>query len=280
MASLSKRQRKEVDERIRSLIAPEWKVEQGNHAITYITRTNDGGGDDLFASITQGVGASNRIGDSIRVHRIDIWAHWYAPWEPPFPECWGVELFYRDGTEAGGALPSSVGAFYDSTLTPGSSTVWFGPCPKKLDLKERGWHIKKINRFKLLGAALTDEKGWDSKDAAIQNFQAESRTVVGTDAAGLIALADVPAFAGLPGGVAAHPAQPFTGRYMNHYRGIHKHSFSFPNGGLKVDFVNAALGLAAKNHIYYMKTSNTNDGSPNENSPQLYWSHRVWFTDD
>lgn len=273
---LNKRQRKEVQAIVRQTISPEWKLFEGRTSLASIDLASQGEGIKVFDSIVEGAGASDRVGDSIRVHRIDFWVVLYKPQCPTQPSPIGVDgIFYRRETDESIEMKTHD-SFFDTTLFDGNTVE--GPYPMKRDLKLAGVHVKWRKRWRLRGVPIVYQ------DAYV-HFPP---TVV--PAVGRNALSDT-GYTSTGAGAQTVPAhsiyQPVThcrdGDIGSDYHQFHK-AFTWRGGGLKVQYSNLLIsGTREQNHCYMLFAAQNASGealADPTKCPRMACSWRVYYTDD
>lgn len=281
MASLSRRERKEVRAEIARALRPDVKLYQADLAGAYVTSTSAGAGTDLLAGIVPGTGEGNRLGDSIRVRRVELWVHWQCPIRPWVDDCVAGDLFWRSTVPVGGTMPGSAAAFYDAALAAGALYLR-GPAPPLLESGERGWNFRALEKHKLQSMAVLDSMGY-RRAAGIQGdigYPNGAEVGLTTGGAGPY---NSTSFSycqlnNMVGGVAdpGNVVRPSLG--PKHV--VKKYTMSWPGKGLKVQYTNAGLGTIDENHIVYIPCSTIIPGSANSQCPYVRASLRVWFTEN
>jgi len=272
---LSKRQRKEVHAIVRSAISPEWKLCEGKSVIHSFDEESEGSGTDITATVVQGVGASNRVGNQIRVKRLDIWYSLFKAQCPAIPSPHlAAAVLYR--TETGASYhPTIMKDLFDTALY---NRYLAGPSPKIRDNAAQGCHLKWMRRFRLralpsvysysnhFDGAPTTPSVWVNKETV----QHQVTTGAGAQ--------DIPAhdvYFPVP-----HIKDSDIGV---DYVSAHK-SFSFGGAGLKVQYEDAGLvGTVDENHLFLLfaaSNAGTEAASDPTKCPRLAFSYRLWYTDD
>lgn len=269
---LNKRQRAEVQSIVRSAISPEWKVYQRRENSVYLDFSSMGPGYLITGNIAQGLGASDRIGDQIRIKRIDFWLIVESAQDPidrgPIA-C--AALVYRRQNELASYL-GTFGSAFDLTLV---SDPWFywAPTPQIRDLAERGIHISKLKRWKMMGlqdqavkVGDTSVSAWRTPGEAAATFAFNS---TGTGAG--------------TGSIDAHaliiPRQERDYDVGSKYRLV-RWTMKYPGAGLRVTYANAALSITAENMLYVILGAETSNAHTNAQKPNARLAYRIYFTDD
>lgn len=281
MAALSRRERKEVRSEIRRALRPDIKLFQTDIASAFITSTAGGAGTDLFGGIVPGVGEGNRLGDTIRVRRVEVWVAWAAPARPWTRNPVAGDLFWRSTVPVGGTLPGSSAAFYDPFLAAGAEYLR-GPAPPLLDCAERGWHWRHLGKHKLRGCPELNCVGYNTalgaqSDIGIPNYN-ETATTSGTGGPYFTTTYGFGAANNMLGGVAEPGVISRQAEGM--VTSVRKYHWTFPGKGLRVEFANAGLATVDQNHLVWIRTSTIIPGSANSQCPSARGSVRIWFTEN
>lgn len=273
---LNKRQRKEVQAIVRQTISPEWKLFEGRTSLASIDLASQGEGIKVFDSIVEGAGASDRVGDSIRVHRIDCWVVLYKPQAPSQPSPIGVDaIFYRRETDESIEMKSHD-SFFDTTLFDGNTVE--GPYPMKRDLKLAGIHIKWRKRWRMRGIPVTYDQAYAqlvAPNVPIVRQSVETVAAYVTTGAGA---QNVPAH-----NITVPVPHIRDGDIGSDYHQFHK-AFMWRGGGLKVQYSNLLIsGTREQNHMYMLFASQNTSGeaiADPTKCPRMAMSWRVYYTDD
>lgn len=273
---LNKRQRKEVRGLIRAAISPEWKVLELKQALAPVDLESSGAGIKLFDNITQGVGASNRIGDTIRVKRIDCWFFAAKPQAPSRPSPCGLQaiLYRRESDES--VETKTMAAHFDQTI--GIGNFIDGAYPKKRDLQIGGSHIKWMKRMRLRGLPLAYDHyyefellGVPAVDPAVFRVPLVNTTGAGAQS--------IPAHA--VGWSVPHIKDADIGRdFVQFYK-----RWTWGGAGLKVQYQDLLFaGSREKNQMYLQVASQSASGEAALNGgvtcPRYGFTMRIYFVDD
>lgn len=284
--SLSKRQRKEVTRIVRQTISPEWKVTEFKAGPAPIDIANNLTGWDLTSYVAQGLGASNRIGDQIRVKRIELYYSWNTPVDARVqsPIRCG-NLIYRRQNDAALYLTQMSDA-WELSLVP-LPYFLYGPTPMKRDLETRGVFIRKMRRHRVKALSPGATRVW-RRDLQLSNLaQIEglgaSATGTYTGTSGAPPAADVGTWTADPGDftfIGPDQQRDYDCGFMYERFRL---TLKFPGDGLLVTFANTALEIVNSNHLYYMVAASLPSGlaaaSPLQ-CPNHEFAMRLWFTDD
>lgn len=277
---LSKRQRKEVHSIVRSAISPEWKLCEGKSVIHSFDEESEGSGTDITATVIQGVGASNRIGNQIRVKRLDLWASVFKAQCPavasPHPS---AALLYRAETGAS-YHPTIMKDLFDTALY---NRYLQGPSPKIRDNAAQGCHIKWMKRFRTRGCPNVYSNAGLFKSAPTTPVVAgvadsvRQHNYTGTIGADAVAMTE------LVHDVDVHVPHTKDSDVGFDFISFHK-AFTFGGAGLKVQYEDAGLvGTVDENHLFLVfaaSNAGTEAASDPTKCPRVQFSYRLWYTDD
>lgn len=285
MASLSKRQRRETLSIVERAIAPEWKVLTYRGTGGAYTQSSDGPGQDIFAPITQGVGESNRIGNEIRIRRVQFWVRLVSPIIPLFKgSIPSAVCVYRKESAASANPAGGFGDFFDTSVVGGGSSgaeKYFMSTPRKRDLEDRGLHIIKIMRHRLFGSPIICSRIGDLEhnqlvvpyDVGNGGTQAGTLTEVTSGNQSL--------YSGNPGGHSFYNVlHPVEGKEVGKYEVYKTWHHVYGGGGLKVGFADATLAVLDTNHQFIMFSSAVSNGAVADAKPSYEVAWRIWFTDN
>lgn len=267
---LSKRQRTQVRAIVHQEIQPEWKCIQGAIGPTPHDISSNGIGYGLFAGIAQSVDADGRIGNEIRVHRIDVWYFWVAPSAPTNPEWTAAGNRFIRVKDSNGVKPTNSSSPYDLSIY---TQFMNGPAP---ELQERKFNenckFYKIKKHRLAGLPVMSDTVWHEQIGNYENSELKVPVVVTTGTGAQ----NIPAHSIATRAVFVTPRYP-----AQIYR---KMSLVFrKNGGLKVTFTDANVtGASDKNHIYWQCFAQLGVGFAGTYAagcPHVTAGYRVWFSD-
>lgn len=280
---LNKRQRKEVRQIIHQTFPVEWKVYELKQGELPVDIDSNGSGTDLAALITQGVGASNRLGNSIRIRRLEIYYTWRSPVKPLLrsPIRCG-NLVYRRQNATTTFLGAMAGA-WETSLLP-SPFFLYGAAPMIRDLESRGINIRRMRRHKVMGEPdelqdLKDRVGGSHRTpGAFGN--AGSYAVIATGGGGRVGFDTV---VGDPGDFTFQAAVQQRNQDCGEKLELHRIVMKWPGKGLLHTYADPSLGISDANHLYYLVASEVASGkagtAPAE-CPNHQFAMRLWFTDE
>lgn len=280
---LNKRQRKEVRQILHAAFPSEWKLLELKQGELPVDIDSNGTGTDLVASITQGTGASNRIGNSIRLKRLEIYYTWRSPTAPKLrsPIRCG-NLIYRRQNTAVTFLGAMAGA-WETALVP-SPFFLYGPAPMIRDLESRGINIRRMRRHRVMGEPDEIQVMKDRLLGVNGNPQAvgEAASLAAT-AAGGGGRVGFDTILGTPGTFDLHLPMQQRDRDCGEKLELHRLVMKWPGAGLLVTFADASLSIVDANHLYYLVSSEVGSGIASvrpEECPFHSMGMRLWFTDE
>jgi hypothetical protein len=272
MASLSKRQRRQVRAEISRAISPEWKLLERKEADIFLDVSSNGPGFLITSNITPGTGASNRIGDKIRIKRIEFWISTYSPSNPnhrgPIP-C-ALLLYRRESTLTN--YLGSIGALFDTALVPAPG-YWEGRAPQVRDMPSRGIHVRKLRRWKMMGLP-------DRAVYVADTVSAISRTV-GIESGVLDWTTTNPAgtSSGVQGAQNMVLPRQMKDSHVGHHYLMQRITVIYPGSGLEVGYENAGLGEIDTNQLYFLIGASVDNANGPTNKPTCSVAYRIYFTD-
>jgi len=267
---LSKRQRTQVRTIVRQEIQPEWKCIQGTIGPTAHDISSNGIGYGLFAGIAQSVDADGRIGNEIRVHRVDVWYYWVAPQHPANPEWTACGNRFIRVKDSNGVKPTNSSSPYDLSIY---TQFMNGPAPELQHRKfNENCKFYKPHKHRVAGLPVVSDTVWHTQSANYEDAELKVPVVVTTGA-----------------GAQTIPAHDIATRMYfvppkypaQIYR---KMSLVFrKNGGLKVTYTDANVtGASDLNHLYWQCWSQLGAGFASGSAtqcPTITAGYRVWFSD-
>lgn len=284
---LSKGEKRDVERLIQKAISPEWKLLTQQHVSNQpVDATSDAKGSDIFAGITQGVGDNNRIGDAIRVRRIEIVYVVDAPSVPQFRghiPC--LALVYRSQNSGTTHLADIPDAYDQSVMA--TPLMYYGPTFTKRDLWERGIFIRKLRRFKIRGCQRMAPRVWNPETGTFPSPGAIGQN--GTYL-GLTATTTPPggagSFNGNPGNFVISFLEHQPNNEIGQSRVQFKHVITYGGNGLRVTFADGTGAITDSNRVFAMlgcgvpSGTATGGGAVPANCPHFSRYARVWFTDE
>lgn len=281
MAHLSKRQRRETLSIVERAIAPEWKVITYRGAGGTYTQSSNGGGQDIFSPISQGVGESNRLGNSIRVRRIQYWIRLVAPKTPQYKgSIPSAVCIYRRQTSAGFYPTGGFGDLFDTSVVGAGTEKYYMSTPRKRDLPDRGLFIIKIHRHRLFGSPILIKRATDLESNAISVPSDRGQAASGNGTLYNTAPAVTGTWVSDPGNRYVDIPYPVESKEVGKFEVFKTWSQTYGGGGLKVTYADATLAVLDANHQYIMFSSAVSDGQPADLCPSYEVAWRIWFTDD
>jgi len=283
MAHLSKGERREVERIVRQAISPEWKLLTQIHVSNQpVDATSDAKGSDIFAGITPGVGDNNRIGDSIRVKRIEIIYVVHAPATPQFNghiPC--VALAHRAASSAV-TLPANIPDLFDQTVMA-TPLMFYGPTFMKRDWWERGIYIRKLKRFKMRGTQRQASQVYNPADGSylVPQLSGQNGTQLGI--VNNMVPAQIESYVGNPGLFHATVLEHQPDGEVGNSRVQFKQTIVYGGNGLHVTFADGTGAIIDTNRVYAMLGCGVASGTagPGANfCPRFSRYTRVWFTDE
>lgn len=281
MAHLSKRQRRETLSIVERAIAPEWKVLTYRGTGGTYTQSSNLAGQDIFSPIAQGVGESNRIGNTIRVRRIQFWVRIICPKVPQYKGSIPTAVcVYRRESGASSTPSTGYKDFFDESVLGASVEKYYYSTPRKRDLEDRGVHIVKIFRHRLFGCPILIKR---ATDLEANNLPIPSDRGLAATASGTLynmAPAAVNTWVADPGSRFVDIPYPIESKEVGKFEVYKTWHQSYGGGGLKVGYADATTAVLDSNHQYIMFSSAVGDGQPADYCPSYEVAWRVWFTDD
>lgn len=264
---------------------PEWKCYQAAESAAATVLGSAWTISDLTANITQGVTASDRLGRSIRVHRIDLWAEFRAPDEPQTGEVQVTAGFLRNERAPGSSTDPTTLTFdtcYDAYAR--NSSTWgdgldprLGKAPPRIDLASTlGWHLFDIRRLQLRAAprsydvsiASSGDPLYGATTTTTEQFTGTQTQQNAGNVSAITLIKDTHAMGGT--------VTRIRKRVVFHKR--------YPNKGLYVDYSDSTdadvVQNLKSNHIYWFAVSNVANGASALAKPSVYYAYRIWFTDE
>jgi len=268
--ALSKRQRTEVRKIVHQEIQPEWKCIQGALGPSPVDISSNGIGYSLFGGIAQSVDADGRVGNEIRVHRIDVWFFWVAPKTPNNPEWTAVGERFLRVKDSNGVKPTNSSSPYDLSIY---TQFMNGPAP---ELQERKFNenvkFHKAHKHRLAGVPVVTDTVW-YQQGALSVFDADRHPIVVTTGPGSQTIPAYSTSLYRPMVSPKYPAQLYKKMSLVYRK----------NGGLKVTFTDANVtGASDKNHVYWQTWAQLGAGFAGSSPtlcPYITAGYRVWFSD-
>nr|AOV86324.1 hypothetical capsid protein [uncultured virus] len=268
--SLSKRQRTQVRQIIHQEIRPEWKCIQGAIGPTPHDISSNGIGYSLFQGIAQSVDADGRVGNEIRVHRVDVWYFWVAPVTPENPEWTACGNRFLRVKDSNGVKPTNSSSPYDLSIY---TQYMNGPAPELQERKfDENVKFHKPKKHRLAGLPVVSGTVWAQQaQNDVDDILAVPQVITTGTGSQTIPAHNILKFQPLV--TPKYPAQIYRKQSIVYRK----------NGGLKVTYTDANVtGASDKNHVYWQCWAQLGAGfagSSGAKCPTVTAGYRVWFSD-